>query len=238
MDDIFLEVKHACNEDSWRQFGDPIYDTFSVESDEYFQPYQHASTTYLEQHERIFDVDLGKPFVPSYRADLVDHLQPSSLDIIAYLEHQDDVLFASLEQQCFLSSRASLGQFCLLSSRENKGHHSQPCFPESDVDLDDDLGQQEGIVYAGFDRNFQPYPSIINAGCYLDLGQKKGVIIIGFGQSIVLPLLVCILSNSCRNISSNVMLLFMLICIISQGCLVMDFMQRISSHQINLKMMN
>ena len=36
MDDIFLEVKHACNEYSWRYFGDPIYDTYSVESDEYF----------------------------------------------------------------------------------------------------------------------------------------------------------------------------------------------------------
>ena len=36
MDDIFLEVKHACNEYSWRYFGDPIYDTYSFESDEYF----------------------------------------------------------------------------------------------------------------------------------------------------------------------------------------------------------
>ena len=158
MDDIFLEVKHACNEDFWRQIGDSIYDTSSVESDEDFQPYQHASTAYLEQHERIFDVDLGKPSVPSFRADLVDHFQPSSLDIIAYLEQQDDVLFASLEQQCFLSSRASLGQLCFPSSRENKGHNSQPCFLESDVDLDDDLGQQEGIVQAVFDRNLQPYP--------------------------------------------------------------------------------
>ena len=154
------------------------------------------------------------------------------------MEQKDDVLFASLEQHCFLSSRASLGYLCFPSSRENKGHHSQPCFPKSDVDLNDDLGQQEGIVYAGFERNFQSYPSIINAGCYLDLGHQKGVIIIGFGQSIVLPLLGCILSNSCRDISSNVMLLFMLICIISWGFLVMDFMQRISIHQINLKMMN
>ena len=124
------------------------------------------------------------------------------------------------------------------SSRDNKGHHSQPCFLETDVNLDDDLGQQEGIVYAGFDRNFQPYSSIINAGCYLDLGQQKGVIIIDFGQSIVLPLPGCNLSNSCRDISSNLMLLFMMICIISWGYLVMDFMQRIFIHQINLKTMN
>ena len=57
----------------------------------------------------FFYVYLGKPSVPSFRANLVDHFQPSSLDIIPYLEQKDDVLFASLEQQCFLSSRASLG---------------------------------------------------------------------------------------------------------------------------------
>ena len=45
MDDIFLEVKLSCNEYSWRYFGDPILDTYSVESDEHFN---HISMLVLQ----------------------------------------------------------------------------------------------------------------------------------------------------------------------------------------------